>query len=401
MNDIETRLRDYAESWRTSQLDPPEPGKQGFVEDSPSRRLTRAAVGVGAALIVLAGVLAAVALRPTEPTSTPVGTVTPKPATIIAHLIVPLRGGYKSQVVDLAPRSGQIRRVLARVPGGTTAYTIAADQRSVYVDGFNEQLPGGVPCPGQTKALTSILRVPRSGGQPVLEATGTRPALSADDTKLAYVRADCGARSQSFVPLTLATRQLRTGAERQWSLPPPYSDGNSFGFENIGPLEWASDGTHLLTRVVIGGQPGAPSLGPTNWWLVDTTASSGRLHAAQLPIPSSGPDAPLDIVALGTTGRWAALMPADARGGPLRVVDYDPTRGAATTLLTTFQVPADGTAHLVAADTSGQHLLLTMHVAAPNTPGSPYVADTNDLYQWNARDAQPMKVASNIVAATW
>jgi hypothetical protein len=323
-----------------------------------------------------------------------------KSATIIAHLITPLRGGYQSQVVELGASNGQVR-VLAQIPGGVTVYAIAADRRFVYADGFNEQPPGGIPCPGQAKSLTSVLRVPRSGGQPVLEATGTRPALSPNDTKLAYLHADCGTRTQTFVPGSLAVRELGTGTEHRWSLPPPYTNGNSFGFENIGPLQWAADGTHLLTRVVSGGQPAAPPLGPTNWWLVDTTAPSGRLHAAELPIPNSGPDAPLDIIALGSTGRWAALLPAAAQGGPLRVVDYNPTRGAVSTLLTTLQVPTNGTAHLVAADASGQHLLLIMHVAAPTTPGSPYIADTNELYQWNAGDAQPTKVASNIVAATW
>jgi hypothetical protein len=49
-----------------------------------------------------------------------------------------------------------------------------------------------------------------------------------------------------------------------------------FGFENIGPLQWAADGTHLLMPVVGAGRPSAPATGPTTWWLVDATAASGR-----------------------------------------------------------------------------------------------------------------------------
>jgi hypothetical protein len=353
--------------------------------------LSRALAAVGAAVLVVGT---------GHDTTVRVQTSGPSAAPIVAHLITPLGGGYQSQVVELGATSGRVR-VLAHVPGGTTSYAITADRHFVYADGFNEQPPGGVPCPGQAKALTSVLRVPRSGGHPVLEATGTRPALSPNDTKLAYLHADCGTRNQPFVPESLAVRALGTGAEHRWSLPPPYTNGNSFGFENVGPFQWAADGTHLLTRVVSGGQPTEPPRGPANWWLVDTTAPSGRLHAAALPIPNSGPDVPLDIIALGSTGRWAALLRPAVPGGPFRVVYYNPTRGAVSTLLTTLQVPTNGTANLVAADASGQHLLLILHVAAPTTPGTPYIADTNDLYRWNTGDTQPTKVASNVVAATW
>jgi hypothetical protein len=233
--------------------------------------------------------------------------VTPRPASVIAHLISPLGVGYASQVVELSSTNGQIRHVLAPVPGGIVAYAITADEQTVYLDGFNEQ--GGIPCPGQAKALTSLLRVPLHGGQPVLEATGARPALSPDKTRLAYLRAECGTRNQNFVPMSLAVRQLGTGTEHVWSLPPPYADGNSFGFENIGPLEWAADGAHLLTRVVSGGQLGAPASGTTSWWFVDATAPSGPLRAVQLTIPS-GPQGPLPwqprhiAHRLPGSGRW-------------------------------------------------------------------------------------------------
>jgi hypothetical protein len=120
----------------------------------------------------------------------------------------------------------------------------------------------------------------------------------------------------------------------------------------------------------------------------------------KLPVPSTGPYAPLDIIALGSAGHWAAVLPSGAPGEPVRVVNYDPVRGGVQTLLTTFQVPVDGTAHLVSADASGQHLLFIVYIPAPKIPGST-TPDTNDLYQWNDGDAQPMRLASDIVAASW
>jgi hypothetical protein len=384
--------------------------KQGRTRTQDRRRrqqLTATAAVLGVSLTLVAGLVAltngsaphhsVVATPPTgSKTSHPAGTTAP-PTSIVAHIITPIGAGYTSEIVELAARDGHLRRVLAQVPSGLTVYSVTADQGSVYLDGFNPL--GGVPCPSQAKARASVLRVPRRGGQAVLATTGARPVLSPDASKLAYIRSDCGTTSESFVPEHLAVRQLATGAgtgtERLWSLPPPYTDGNTGGFENIGPPEWAADGTHLLLRVVSGGQTGTPPAGPTTWWYIDTAAPSGNLHAVQLPI-TAGPQGPVDIIPLGHTGRWAALLPGQHPGDALRIVNYNPVHAATGRELTRFQPPTNATVHLVDADASGQHLLLLV-----TTGGSENQPQTTDLYTSSPGQAQPTQIAHNVVAATW
>jgi dipeptidyl aminopeptidase/acylaminoacyl peptidase len=317
------------------------------------------------------------------PTSEPTVTSRPhrtqtEPATITAHAISPIRDGYKSQVVELASRDGHVEHTLADVPDGIVVYAATADRESVYVDAFD----GSTTCPGQAKTLGSVLRVPRKGGEPAPEANGFRPALSPDGAQLAYLRADCGEPSQPFVPKRLAIRQLATGKERVWPLPPPYADGNA-AFENVGPFAWDADGTHLLMRVV--------SDGHTAWWYVDTTKPIASPDAIPLGIPDS-PDGPLDIIALGRADRWAALMPGQNPGDPLRIVEYRPIQAATGRDLTTIQPPADTTVHLVDADASGEHLLL---IVTENG------TQTSTLYGWSPGEAQPREIAQNSVAADW
>jgi hypothetical protein len=368
-----------------------------------SHQVISAAAVLGVVLAFVAGLVAltnssathhsVVATPPTRSkTSHPAG-ATAQPTNIVAHIITPLRAGYTSEVVELAPSDGHLQHILAQVPGGLTVYAITADRDAVYLDGLNQ--PSGVPCPGQAKTRVSVLRVPRTGGQPVLETTGARPMLSADATRLAYIRSECGTPTESFLPEHLAVRRLATGTEQLWSLPPPYTDGNADGFENIGPPEWAADGTHLLVRVVTGGHTGAPPTGPTTWWYVDTAAPSGTLHAVQLPIPN-GPQGPLDIIPLGHTGRWAALIPSQRPGDSLRIVNYDPVHAATGSELTTFQPPANTTVHLLDADTSGKHLLFLV-----TTGGTENQPQTTDLYSWSPGQTQPTEIAHNVVAATW
>jgi hypothetical protein len=367
------------------------------------QQLTSAAAVVGVALAFVAGLVAltnssaahhsVVATSPTgSKTSHPAGTAA-QPTSIVAHIITPIGAGYASEIVELTASDGHLQRVLAQVPSGLTVYAVTADRDSVYLDGLNQ--PAGVPCPGQAKTRVSVLRVPRRGGQPVLETTGARPVLSPNAAKLAYIRSDCGTPNESFLPEHLAVRQPATGTEHRWSLPSPYADGNPGGFENIGPPEWAADGTHLLVRVVSGGHAGTPPTGPTTWWYVDTAAPGGTLHAVQLPI-TDGPQSPLDIIPLGHTGRWAALMPSQHPGDPLRIVNYNPVRAATGRELTTFQPPSNATVHLVDADSSGQHLLLLV-----TTGGTENQPQATDLYSWSPGQTQPTDIAHNVVAATW
>jgi len=367
------------------------------------RRVVSAAVVFVALLVIVGGFVVLIdrtstrhSVSATPPagtkTSHPAGSTAP-PTSIIARIITPIVVGYSSEVVVLSAGNGHLQRVLAQVPSGLTVYGVTASRESVYLDGLTQ--PAGVECPGQAKTRVSVLRVPRRGGQAVVETTGARPVLSPNAAQLAYIRSDCGTANQSFLPQHLAVRRLATGAEHVWSLPPPYSDGNTGGFENIGPPEWAADGTHLLLRVINGGNTGAPPAGPTTWWYVDTAAPSGNLHAVQLPI-SNGAQGPLDIIPLGHTGRWAALMPGQTAGGPLRIVNYDPIHGTSGRELTTFEPPTPATVRLVDADASGQDLLLLV-----TTGGTETRPQTTDLYSWSPGDTQPAEIAHNVVAATW
>jgi hypothetical protein len=365
------------------------------------QQLTSVAAVLVALLAVVGGLVALTnnsatrhsvfATPPGSKTSHAVG-ATAQPASILAHVISPIRAGYTSEIVELAASDGHLRRVLAQVPSGLAVNAITADRASVYLDGLNQ--PAGVPCPGQAKTRVSVLRVPRRGGQPTLVTTGARPMLSPNATKLAYIRSDCGTTNQSFVPEHLAVRQLATGTEHLWSLPPPYADGNTGGFENIGPPEWAADGRHLLVRL-LNGPPLDNPTGSTIWWYVDTAAPNGTPHSVQLPIPN-GPQGPLDIIPLGHTGRWAALMPSQRPQDPLRIVNYDPVHAATGRTLTTFQAPTNATVHLVDADASGQHLLLL--VTSGGTESQP---QTTDLYKWSPGQTQPTEIAHTVVAATW
>jgi hypothetical protein len=300
------------------------------------------------------------------------------PARIVAHVLSPIGDGYKSEVVQLASDDGHVQRALAEVPDGIVVYAATADRDSVYVDAFD----GSTGCPGQAKSLGSVLRVPRRGGDARLEAHGFRPALSPDRNRLAYVRADCGEPSQPYVPKRLAVRRLANDEERVWSLPQPYTDGNA-AFENVGPLVWSADRTHLLMRIVGGGH--------TSWWWVNTTAPAGVLDATQLPIPDD-PQGPRDIIALGQTGRWAALMPGQSADSPLAIVEYHPFQATAGDQLTTIQPPGGRTARLVDADASGQHLLLIVTESQ---------TQTSTLYSWSRGEAQPSEIAQHVVAADW
>jgi hypothetical protein len=403
-DDLVTRIANAGlDPSRNASLDPISDSKRVRVSAPRRRQLASAAVVLVMSLGVVAGIVAltasfathrSVVARPPagSTTSHPAGTTAP-PTSIVAHVITPIGVGYTSEVVELAASDGHLRRVLAQVPSGLTVYAITGDGASIYLDGLNQ--PAGVGCPGQAKTQVSVLRVSRRGGQPTLETTGARPILSPNGAKLAYIRSDCGTTNQSFVPEHLAVRQLATGTEHVWSLPPPYTDGNTGGSENIGPPQWTADGTHLLLRVVNGGNTGTRPTGPTTWWYVDTAAPNGTIHAVQLPI-TNGPQGPLDIIPLGHTGRWAALLPSQHAGNPLRIVNYNPIHAATGRELTTFQPPTNATVHLVDADASGQHLLLLV-----TTGGTENQSQTTDLYSWSPGQTQPTEIAHNVVAATW
>jgi hypothetical protein len=136
------------------------------------------------------------------------------------------------RVVRTLDRTGVVGDALALTPGG----------RRVYYE-------------KTTGCHSEIWTVSVSGGRPRRVASGARPALSADGTRLAYATGhyygmdwdrDCPYLNEQKVRSTYAvvTRVLATGAERRYPM------GADAGLPMpVGHLSWNSTGTRLAVSV--------------------------------------------------------------------------------------------------------------------------------------------------------
>jgi hypothetical protein len=219
MNDIETRLRDYAESWRTAQPDPPETEGYRFIDDSHSRGPIRAAIGVAATLVVLAGILAAVALRGSHGNqSVRAGTSSPAPSLLV---------GAEDGSVKLVSTTGTVERTVfsstqAENLGRPVSVSVTGDGLTAYV-GFESNNRG--------RYSMRIEKIPLRGGTPTLFATGAEPAVSRDGKKVAYIR-ESSPRTIN-APVIVRDLVTRSKAALPGILVAPTH------------LSWSNDGLHL------------------------------------------------------------------------------------------------------------------------------------------------------------
>src|SRR5215469_2605452 len=114
-----------------------------------------------------------------------------------------------------------------------------------------------------------VMSVPLAGGPVRQVAYGRTPAISPDGTLLAYVAENKGSATLGPAPTGIVVRDLASGAQRTWALPP-----GSY----IPAMTWSPDGRHLAVTTAAGPSPVTVVL--------DTQAPGRTLAAARrIPLP--------------------------------------------------------------------------------------------------------------------
>ena len=149
----------------------------------------------------------------------------------------------KVEILD--PATGAVVRTLATGAALSDEVALSPDAKTVYY-----QKQSG--CFGQ------IARVAVGGGSPTDVAPGSLPAISPDGTKLAYAHESqasslnptaCQGTDSDPGTYWMAVRNLATGTETQFPLPPEVTQTGLA--PPISHLSWAPDGRHVA--VTIGG----------------------------------------------------------------------------------------------------------------------------------------------------
>lgn len=252
------------------------------------RRL--AAAGLGAAIVVVAAVIALPSLRDDtsnvevvpapapQPTAPPPTVKTGNGYSWPARLVTAREKGRALVVVDT--RTGVVQRTLHRLPTGQTVQDISLspDGTTVWFQVHTSE--------GQCREV--VYTVPLEGGAVRRTAVGRSPDVSPDGRFVAYLApaSEHGGPSHPSPYLcdgALVVRDLGTGAERAWIV-----TADATG--NLGQPAWSRDGS----RIALSSDGTDVDSGGTADWVtrirVLDVARTGTLEqASQVVVESRGP----------------------------------------------------------------------------------------------------------------
>jgi WD40-like Beta Propeller Repeat len=186
------------------------------------------------------------------------------------RVLVAVTSGGTLETVD--PATGS--------PTSTLATGVTGDEVSISPDSSMVYFESAVGC------LHEIERVPVSGGNPDVVASGSVPALSPDGSELAYVRqpqgndGPCAGQTGSASSYELVVRQVATGAETTYPVAPQLSGSPP---DPVDHLSWSADGKQLAVSM------GANSAG-TGWQLAIFDPASDNYYFTGSGVAVTGND---------------------------------------------------------------------------------------------------------------
>jgi hypothetical protein len=367
-----------------------------------------------ALLVAVAATLVAVAqgTSPAPPSSAPsrlsplagghAGTARAELASAMPADIVGWTSTFKLVVVST--HSGSVRRTLA---SHVSIFAPGLPIVSVAPDGtvFFESATPSPENPNVDQG-DQILSVPINGGPIRNLGAGSDPQVSPDGKYLAFIGPE---------PAGIA-------GEAPYLVPPVGIDIASLSAGTIGPirtlapgpaqlnqgasdLSWSSDSRHLSLDLL------NPETNVTTSWTIDARALPASLAAAT--------QIPLHLAGLTWNGYWGqrkgganvGLGVLSSRSGGQEVVTINPSTGGVTGRL--FRVPAEvctttveppggcssDFTNSVVGDSGGDNVLVAG--AIPLVEGSPTTSGRAYLYRWSVGDRAPIRVADQILVATW
>lgn len=284
--------------------------------------------------------------------------------------IVAEKGG---DLVELSS-SGALVRVIAKrgfiSAGG--GLSVRADGTEVLVDAMTgRQCPRRTADPGVGLGRLDL----QTGRTRVVDLSPQVRAVavaiwSLDGGRFAYGSYRCDGSTE------LVVRNVG-GAERRITAP-------SYTFGPV-PIGWSGDGRHVL--VLMQGRAR-----DDEWWYVDAS-KSGRLKDRGVRVPGTANVGAFDLLPLGASGRWVAIVGDPRAGNVPKVVQFDIATGEVKrTLFRWESLPPNVGLRLVDSDVSGHHILLRTFVEGD--AGS-------TLYRWSVGELQPTAIGSGLGAAAW
>lgn len=368
MNDMErwvrSGLRRIAEG-----AEPPERLRNSVDEKIKNTTRRRLVAGMGvAALVIAAAGLAGYILRDGERTSE-VGSITdstaapvagkppagtsqppaPEPDTIVA-------ARTDGRVVEMSADGTERRTLLDGERGSAETVSLTPDGRAVYVG----------------LSTGNIVRIPMSGGDPVVVTKGSNPAVSPDGTRLAYV----SPRAYPPDPHFIVVRDLATGIEQRWR----WTNQSFEAAEYLeGGLSWAPDGRRLSFGVAYESPPDVRVLDTTKTVELRDVPPL-RVHADDAEVGPGRFRGGKGTLVVDTDCCWPEY---EMHGVPGRLLEVDPDTG---TVLAELQKHSD-TVHLVDFDRSGRHMLFSV--------------GSTSLASWTEDEPGSRLIGTGIVAADW
>jgi hypothetical protein len=357
--ELHWRLQALAEAGRVA----PEPTAFGAVRRRARRKLQGAAALVVGLLVAVGGVWAAAEAgrRPGAALISPVAPPSGPPAAVAPDSFVAQVGdGASRRTVVVDARTG---RVVRQVPGSSrrselaTDAVVAPDLRSLYLPA--DRGPASACDPGWTQVdLANGARRPAFGG---LTGVGEF-SLSADGRTLAYIHLSAPwAQDRMRCHTELAVRDLASGDQRVWTVPPGAT---------VRGLQLSPDATRLV--YLLERTPG----GDLRLHLLPLAGTTTAADGADLPAAG---DCPVSMWRFQDDRRLLALGGQGCATGPLDnlLIRYD---------LDTLQVVSTDALDLpvelfgLDVDRSGGHVLITA-AGKPNDqrPATAYVVGDGHL----------------------
>jgi hypothetical protein len=321
--------------------------------------------------------------------------------------MTPIAGASPAQTASpvASPSSGRPRivavttggavEVLNSVTGEATATLASAG--SAIGDSVSVSPSGAVYFSVRKACTDEIESVPVTGGPVTAVTTGVLAAVSPDGTSLAFVRGPDiwpgACQSSTDQAFQLVIRDLATGTERVYPVPPYLSVAKGGVPWPISHLSWASDNQSLLLSI----SSGQDNFG---WDLVPVSPATSPYYlpanwnAGKPTVPVSGP------------------YPESSPGHDYyyREGIYLPDGNLFVNEICCSGLPAQTTSSRLDVITPGGTLVRTVAIGFTNRVHSSFAADSSgrwllylsahDLYlSGNGRPA--VKLTSGLLAATW
>ncbi len=288
----------------------------------------------------------------------PISTDVPPPPTIVA---APEDTVGVFQM--LSAQTGNVMRTVDINNGeGPVDPVVSSDRKTIYFSRI------------QTSCTNEIVAVPTGGGdERVLPGSGWSIAVSPDEHHIAYVT-----RVECFGDYLVVVRDLRTGADRQWT----WGRGAKPDTHSVFGLAWAPDSRHLAYIREVAERP-QPSPGEINRevMVLDTEGPGTSLDAGRSVYRSQLLYSVDQVVYRPSDGQLLVVeWECCSLGDHSRVTEIDRGTGENRQVMR-----FDDGVRMIDFDSSGQHVI--------------YVTREFGLYRWN--DGHPVKLADHVYGADW